>query len=332
MLVDKKIEKEINSALGDILQKFELDPTILRKGMPCYMKITHGRRTDTGYDFCLDQFALEAVKDDSGAELVPFQFQVRHAPGQSPTAADVRKFSVFMGLEFLGGVSLNRVVVTVAGVMSVDVNTIAARIDGVEMSSLDSCGDASNECFWTDMTADSGVRKGIIRGSFLTGGTVKLAEQDLGITDLKTIPEESNDRELHFSFKLGQSVPSQTKLHFTVNKTQPASAPGAGKPLESNTSEYPVVYSPLAPRIGSITLSGNKLTVKGNSFKAPLVVTLQSETGEEVVVPVAADPAPTQSQFDVAIPADLKPGRWHVQVQVGGVSSNESDEFVIKPK
>lgn len=111
------------------------------------MKITHGRRTDTGYDFCLEQFALEAVKDDSGTELVPFQF-----------------------------------------------------------------------------------------------------------------------------------------------------------------------------------------TVKGGSFKSPVVVTLQSETGEEVVVQMAADPAPTQSQFEIAIPADLKPGRWHVQVKAGGAFSNESEAFVIKPK
>ncbi|MFL6227585.1 MAG: hypothetical protein ACJ741_02270, partial [Pyrinomonadaceae bacterium] len=332
MLVDKSIQNDVKAAVGDLTEGLPVDFTKLRAGLPCYMAIRHGERTDPQYDVCLDQFALEIVKDNNGAEVVPRRFQVRHAEKSPPSPADLTKFYVFMGLEFLGGVSLNRVVVTVDGVMSVDANTIAARLDEVEIVKVGSCGDAGSECFWTDITADGGVRKGIVHGSYLTGGTVKLAEQnDLSITDLKTIAEESDDRELHFSFKLGQPVRSQTKLHFTVSKPQPASASASGKPLESNAFEYLVAYSPAATGIDSISLSGNTLTVKGRGFNPPMVVALHSETGEEEEVPVASAPAPTRNQFDVAVPAGLKPGCWFVQVKAGGLFSNESDKFAVEP-
>lgn len=335
MLEDESIERDVNAALGKLIENFGFTTSQLRSGLPCYMKITHGGRTSPGYDYCLDYFGLETVKDPrTGEELTPLRFQVKRDPNDKdkPNPCDVEKFKVFMGIEFLSGVSLNRVVITIDGVMSVDVNTIAARIDEVEIGKVAKCGDAGSECFWTDITAEGGVRKGIIHGSYLTGGTVALAEQQaLQITDLKTIPEESTDQELHFSFKLGLPVSSQTKLHFTVSKPQPASASANGKPLESNAFEYLVAYSPAATGIDSISLSGNTLTVKGRGFDPTMVVSLQSETGEERQIPTAGVTSVTRNKFDVAVPADLKPGCWDVQVKAGGLSSNHSDKFAVEP-
>lgn len=333
MLVDKSIQKEVTAALGNLFEGFDFDPADLKKGLPCYMTITHGQRTSPGYYVCLDSFGLETVKDPkTHEEVTPVRFQVKRINNNPPSTSDINKFKVFMGLEFLGGVSLNRVVVTVDGVMSVDVNTVAARIDEVEIGKVAQCGDAGSECFWTDITADGGLRKGIIHGSFLTGGTIALAEQQgLQITDLKTIPEESTDRELHFSFKLGMPVPSQTKLHFTVSKSQPASTNANGKPLESNVFEYLVAYSPAANAIDSISLSGNTLTVKGRGFNSNMVVNLNSQTGEERQVPAANFTFVNSGQFTVALPTDLKPGCWDVQAQTNGLSSNHSEKFAIEP-
>jgi hypothetical protein len=331
MLVDKTIKKDVEAAVGELLAGLGFSTTDLIKELPCYMKIRHPVGGDPGFNVCLNEFGLEVVKDPTThQEVIPRQFEVK--PDTAGTTTNADRFKVFMALEFIGSVSLNRVVVTVDGVMSVDVNTIAARIDEVEIGKVAKCGDAGSECFWTDITADGGIRKGIIHGSYLTGGTVALAEQQgLQISDLKTITEESTDEELHFSFKLGLPVPSQTKLHFTVSKPQPASTSANGKPLQSNAFEYLVAYSPTATGIDSISLSGNTLTVKGRGFDPAMVVTLHSETGEEKQVPAASVTAVTSGQFDVAIPAGLKPGCWDVQVQAGGLSSNYSDKFAVEP-
>jgi hypothetical protein len=334
MLVDGSIEKDVNAAIGDLFGKFGLRPEKLREGLPCYMTITHGRRSTPGYDVCLDYFGLETLKDAKGKEITPLQFQVKRDPNDKnkPNPPDALRFRDFLGLQFLGGVSLNRVVVTIDGVMSVDINTVAARIDELEMGKVDNCGDAGSECFWTDTTADGGVRKGIIRGSFLTGGTVALAEQQaLQITDLKTLAEESTDQELHFSFRLTAPIPSQTKLHFKVSKSQQASASVNNKPLESNTFEYLVAYSPTAPGIDSVSLSGTTLTVKGRGFNSTMAVTLNSEDGEEEEIPAASVTLVNSGQFDIALPAGLKPGRWDVQVKANGLSSNRSGKFTLGP-
>lgn len=335
MLVDKSIGKEAAAAIGDLFKPFGFEKDQLAKGLPCYMKITHGQRIDPAYEICLDSFGLETVKvPGTNNEVTPLRFQVKRAGNGLPDPAQADKFKVFMGLDFLGNVSLNRVVVTVDGVMSVDINTIAARIDDMAIVKVDKCGDAGSECFWRDITIDSGVRKGIIIGSYMKGGTVELAEQkELNITDLRTIAEDSTDQELHFSFKLNEPVPTQTKLHFTVSRPQTASAGANSKPLESNSFEYLVAYSPAATRIDSITLSANKqtLTVKGGGFNSNMVVALNSETGKKVVVPGASVTNITSDQFDVTVPAGLKPGCWYVQVEADKVFSNQSQGFAVDP-
>jgi hypothetical protein len=49
-------------------------------------------------------------------------------------------------------------------------------------------------------------------------------------------------------------------------------------------------------------------------------------------VPAASVTSVTSGQFDIALPTDLKPGCWDVQVKAGGLSSNHSDKFAIEPR
>ena len=221
--------------------------------------------------------------------------------------------------------------------MAVDVNSIPPRVDEVVIDPVAECGDAGKECLWTNITAGKGVRTGVIRGAYLEGAELKLAEADaLTITDLKKIDEGSNDNELRFSFKLNAPVPNQTKLHFTLTKP-PASADG--RPLESNTWEHVVTYSPTATAVSSVAVDNasapTKLTVKGKGFKAtPLIVSLLPEAGDSVTVAATAVTNVTETTMDVALPTGaqkLHAGCWQVQVTAGGLSSNQSEMFAVSP-
>ena len=240
-----------------------------------------------------------------------------------------------MALEFIGSVSLNRVTVTVDGVMAVNVESIAARVDEIDFDKVADCGDAGSECFWTNVKAGGGVRTGVIRGSYLKGAELKLAEADaLSITDLKKIDEGSTDNELHFSFKLKAPVPNQTKLHFTM--TKPAMGVN-GKPLESNTWEYVVAYPLLGTKINSVTVDSvsapTKVTVTGKGFSfTPLIVSLVPKAGDSVKVAPASVTVTDDTTLEVTLPTGvnkLHAGCW--QVEVTALASTLSDGFAVPP-
>jgi hypothetical protein len=339
MLVDKKAEAEAKAALGDIFQGLGFNFENLKDSLPCYMKIRHSNRNAAGYDICLDHFGLEFKKDPkTDQEIEPRVLVVKK--GVTGNIANADRFKWFMGLEFVGSVSLNRVTVTVDGVMSVDVNTIAARIDEVNFDTVADCGDADGQCFWRNAAANGGVRTGVIRGAFLSGGKVVLAEQTaLGIEDLKVITEGSNDNELQFSFKLTKPVSNQTKLHFTVEKEDSGSDAAKPKKLESNTWESLVAYSPSAVAISSVTFVDPTLTVKGSGFispaaaagASPMIVTLHSKAraGAPVAVPAAAITFTSPSEFSINLSTlNLTARCWYVQVEVDRLTSNRSDNFL----
>lgn len=318
MLVDKSIQKDVQNALDGLGGGFTL--TQLANNLPCYMVVRH-QPDSPAFKTCLTQFGLEL---DPAA-----------GPGKVKVK-DFSNFKSFMALDFIGNVSLNRVTVTVDGTMAVDVKTIAAGIDEVVIDKVADCGDAGNECLWTNVTAGGGLRTGVIRGSYLTGGQLKLAEAEaLTITDLKKIDEGSTDNELRFSFKLNAPIRNQTKLHFAI--TKPA-ASADGKLIESNTWEYVVAYFPSATVVSSVTADNiaapSKLTVKGKGFKAtPLIVSLIPQAGKPVkVTPTAA--TLTDTMFEIVLPTDAKklhPGCWQVQVEAGGLTSNHSEWFAVPP-
>jgi hypothetical protein len=335
MLVDKTVQKDVDEAIGSLLEGFDFDAKDLRKELPCFMRVTHPVQNDPGYDVCIDRFGLQIVKDSNPAE---HRLEVKHVGTNKPLDGDIKKFDKFMALQFINSVSLNRVTVTVDGVMAVDVKTIAARIDEIDLDKVDDCGDANGQCFWNDINAAGGVRKGVFRGAYFKTGTIGLAEQDdLDITDLKVIDDGSNDEALHFSFKLTRPIPSQTKLHFTVSKDVPESDTARAHKSESNTWEYLVAYPTTATTIASANLSADKktLTVKGKLFtsptaaNSPMTVTLHSEAGTKTDVAAASITFTNATQFAInsVDTLNLKPGCWYVQVEVNDLSSNRSNKF-----
>lgn len=339
MLVDKSLEGQARPLVGDLLQGTGLDFDDLRKGMQCYMKIRHPEAGRIGYDVCLAEMGLETYTDPVTKRETLRAIIARDAKG-NVVKNNIGKpqvdpgFYKFMALEFIGNVSLNRVTVTVDGTMAVEVKFVAAGIDDVIIDKVADCGDSGNECLWTNVAAGDGVRTGVIRGSYLTGGQVKLAEADaLTITDLKTFEEGSTDNELRFTFKLNAPVRNETKLHFTVAK--PAAVTG-GRPLESNTWEHVVTYSPSATAVTSVTVDNDaaptKLTVTGKGFRAtPLVVSLLPQAGDSITI---TPTTVTDTSFEVVLPTGddkLHAGCWQVQVEAGGLSSNQSEMFAIPP-
>jgi hypothetical protein len=354
---DPSMQKQLDEAVGDLIKGLNskvsgLNLTVsqLRGAFTCYMTVRFNP-DDPAFGPCLDEFGLERVQDPKTNEE-KFRVKVKRANGKEllddnnrpiPDPVEFNKFRTYMVLEFIGSVSLNRVTITVDGVMTVDVNSIAGRIDGLEMDKSADCGNAGSECFWTDVTADGGVRKGVIRGAYLKSADISIANKDaLHITELKKIAEGSTDNQLLFSFKLTAPIANQAKLHFTVTKPAPSADT---KPLESNSFDLVAAYSPTAIGITSVTsspatlsvatLSDGKITVtvtRANS--AAVTLNLHPDSGDDVPVPKASVTADTTDKNKFVIATDklkLTPGCWRVEAQSDGLSSNRSERFAIAP-
>ena len=339
MLADPGIESEARALVGDLVRGSGLTFDDLKAAMPCYMNVRHPQPDKIGYDVCLEKMGLEIFRDPATNKESLRAIIARDSNGKiklnnlGKQEVDAG-FYKFLALEFIGNVSLNRATVTVDGTMAVDVKAVAAGIDEVVIDKVADCGDAGDECLWRNIDIAGGVRTGVIRGAYLKGGQVRLAEAEkLTITDVTTIDEGSTDNELRFSFKLNAPVDNQTKLHFTVEK--PALSSDA-KPLVSNTWEQVVAFSPSASAITSAivddTSAPTKLTVKGKGFKvSPLIVSLLPQLGNPVTVTATAV---TDTSFDVVLPTGankLHAGCWQVQVKAGKLTSNQSQMFAIPP-
>lgn len=321
MLVDKTIQKDVANALELGITDYKA----LRDALPCYLSIAEGvsaGEKPVDYQICLDELGLKETPEQAGVTKI--------------TIADITRARAFQALNYLNAVSLNNVTVIIDGVMTVDVATIAARIDGIELDAVTDCGD-DKACMWANLVADSGVRTGMIKGSYLTGGSVSIAEATkLGLTELKTISEESNDQELHFSFKLTKPVPPQT-LHFKITKPLPGAT--GTKTVDSVEWLYPVGYAPSAPEIKSVEADKpekGKLTIKGDGFydvpgTFPLVVTLNQPDGDKKIVkPISIK----SNELVIAIP-DEPSGCWTGTVEIGGLPARQDPQscfcFVVAP-
>jgi hypothetical protein len=330
MLVDKSVEKDVNDIMGPLLTGLGYDVPQLREALPCYQVVGRGEGpTNPGYLPCLDYFGLEKDPTTSDGRL-----RVKLKDNKTDGSA-FKVFQRFLALEFLRNVTLNRVTITLDGVMAIDVNTVAARIDEITMDKIADCGDANGECFWTNLTAGGGVRTGVIRGAYMKNGDVKIAEAEaLHITDVQKIDKGSTDDELHFSFKLNAAICDQKNLTFTVTKS--AASEGA-KELESNSWLYPVICATTAIGIDSAKLSSDKKTVtvrvrRVNS--AAVTFALHPEVGADVPVPAAnvAPDATDKNKFVLTIDGmKLTAGCWSVQAESGGLTSNVSNKFAIEP-
>lgn len=347
MLVDKTVENDARFAVGDLLEDAKLGFDDLRQGLPCFMKVRHPDPDRLAYDVCLAEMGLETYTDPGTNEeklrvIVKRDDKGKVVPDaeRKPQVINEKGFRTFLALDFIGSVSLNRVTVTVDGTMAVNVESVPANVHELEIDKVADCGDAGNECVWRNVTAGGGVRTGVIRGSYMKGAELKLAEAaTLTITDLKKIDEGSTDNELHFSFKLNAPVPNQTKLHFTM--TKPAASAGA-RPIESNTWEHVVAYFPSPVAISSVIAdpvsAPTTLTVIGTGFKAtPLIISLIPKSGkarDAITVAPEAIKLKDDNTFDVELPTgnpNFKPGCWYVEVTAGKLASNKSNSFAVLP-
>jgi hypothetical protein len=377
MLVDTKIRGDVEAVLGrDFGTGVPLSD--LTKALPCYLQVkkyllehpetgkssANSAQVQTKSNASPSDQKKPSEKEQSAPPLLPDmdkygyedclrKFGFVNDP-QSPDGAlklntsdtvSMEKFKLFEILEYLAATSLNKVTVVVDGVMAVDTSGIAAKIDGVDFDPVTNCGDDHTPCFWTDLAVEGGVRKGKIRGSYLTGGQIKIKESEgLKITDIQTISDGSSDQVLHFSFKLTQAIDAQKKLTFIVSKPAAGSAAAnASKTTDSSPFEYTVDFTTKGPNITSVELDKNEntLTIIGKELiDAPptnaLVVTLHTSADEDVEVKPKSPLNGTKIVID--IPADKKvAGCWSVKVKVGDKDStgdsaeSDSSTFAISP-
>jgi hypothetical protein len=340
MLVDRKLEKDVRRVLGDDLglsrEEVNARPgedvlAALRRQLPCYLRVMRhtrevngdpnnatvlGQIYQAGTDRCLKEFGLQETVEyvklpdgTRGAEVI------RRTVGLDKTVSNAaEKVRSFMALDYIAAVSLNNVGVTVDGTMSVDTTALAANIDNLQFDAVAGCGGPDTQCFWADTAANGGVRTATIRGSYLTGGSVLVSEDALGLTEFKTL-DGATDQRLRFSFKLTQAVESNTPLHFKVTKPK-----GDGEEsLDSEEFGYLVSYPTGPPRIDRAELSGDTLTVTGdNFFPNDLVVRLSTPDGEVLGEEDLTLKTTTTKKLSLDIPASKKaPGCWGVEVRYG---------------
>jgi uncharacterized protein (DUF2249 family) len=230
-----------------------------------------------------------------------------------------------IALDYIGRFGVQNIGVYVDGIMTVDIDTVPASIDQVTFDT-----DASKPEFW----AASGVKTGTLLCRFCKDGQISILESDkLGITDVKTITEGSDDRHLKFSFTTTKAVEAGQSLTFVITK-KPADPKKSTQELKSSPYVYSVAYVQTGPAITKVSIADNKkVTVTGSGFfntKAnPLVVSLQADNQKPVSVTLPDSFPQDTLSFDV--PSGLAPGCWSVRVKVGAMevsAPSKSDEVL----
>ncbi|HWT03180.1 MAG TPA: hypothetical protein VN256_23210 [Pyrinomonadaceae bacterium] len=328
MLADRKLRKEAEGLLQSINSGFNVDD--LNKLLPCYLHIANKIRFRSTADEATNRDDFLAQMNESADKTCFSEFGLERTGGRV-SLSDETKFKQFLALDFISQMSLNTVTVTIDGVMTVDATNVASKIDAVAFDNVADCGGDRSLCFWANTAANEGVRTGTISGSYMTGGSVSIAEaNELGITGLTTTTEGATDQKLRFSFKLTKPIPPDTMLHFSVNKTQ-SDGPGTSlRTIGSLTWDYRVGYSPAPPKITEVVRDGNKLTVTGTGFydidpTYPLGAELISPAGVRVKVPRDSIKVNgNQLEFDIPTEAQTE-GCWKVVVRIGALPSKPEE-------
>ena len=339
LLLDKSIQNDVAKVLGADLGINPEDigatdpPSMLKKlhkYMPCYVNILNdaksgvGPRRKTVYselkqrelDVCLSGFGLKRTLGKDGS-LLGLE---RDTPG------DPYGFATFMALDHISQISLNKVSITVDGVMTLDTTALAAKIEGVSFDAVAGCTGPEAPCFWSPVVA-GGARTGTISGSYLTDGKVSITGSgDVKVADVTTISEGSSDQLLRFSFKLTQGA-SNGALTFKVSK-QPR---GSDKPIESETFVVPISggngstgLPPPHPTVTDVKVKDDTtLSVEGSDFfdtpTYSLDINLVAPDGKEVTVEKSSVTIKDDKHLEVKIPAGADaPGCWRVTANVNG--------------
>lgn len=108
----------------------------------------------------------------------------------------------------LDGISLNKVRVKVSGILSVDVDTVPARIDSVTFDNPATPWDGTHPI------------TGVLQGSLLSNGQPVIDETNqYGIT-AEASPVQASSNQLPFTLHLSRAVPMGAVLHFHVMKAK----------------------------------------------------------------------------------------------------------------
>lgn len=344
MLVDRQSHGMVAAALGndlgidpkdlDVNNKDEVVDA-LRHRLPCFLKIvremeadgdaagnpsTLGLISNATTGICLGEFGLKEDKDERGNRVIKVE------------TGKEKKFNAFRALFYIKEVSLNKVSITVDGVLTVEVSSIEPRVESVTFDPVADCGGPNAECFWSH-TVGGGVRTGKITGNFLSGGTPIILEDDLKIEGLKAVAEGSSDNVLRFTLKLTKGVPTGRNINFKVTKPKP----GSTEKLESPAFTLATAFFPGTPTVSGTELKDGKVTVTGAGFvDAPppnaLSVTLMEPDKKTVhtVTPTSV----TNGKLIFDMPNNPAAGCWHVMVKAGVRDAREVDNggrFAILP-
>jgi len=112
--------------------------------------------------------------------------------------------------------------VKVGGILSVDIDTVPAKIDSVTLD------DPSVP--WDGLHAIAGV----IHGSLLSNGQLAIVESKQYGINAEAAAAQGTSDQLRFTIKLSQAVPAGTVLRFYVTKTKEA------KTVDSNQVQIKV--------------------------------------------------------------------------------------------
>jgi hypothetical protein len=271
---------------------------VLRELHPCYSKIFEPKPNDSSGSPLLQAADQQIEQNCMG------QFAAAKAP--APGQPDP-----LVILDYIGRFGVQNIGVYVDGSMTVDVDLVPAAVDQVVFT-----GDAAKADFWASL----GEKKGKLQCRFCTGGQVSILEaQSLGITDVTTITDGSDERNLNFSFKLTKPIETGQTLTFIITK-KPSDPKKGNQEIKSTPFTYSVNYPAATPSVTKVTVQDGKVTVTGTGFfntKAnPLGVLLRADGGKEKDVPVVLPDGEAADKLTFDVPASLPPGCWNVRVKL----------------
>jgi len=309
-LVAAALGSDLGIKPGDIgvTTREEIIPA-LRSDLPCFLKLIRNREPEEGEETLLNRLSQktsEQCLEDFGVQ-VPVNLE-------NPVISDKKKFKRFLVLNYIKGVSLNNVSITVDGILSVEVLAIQPRVEAVTFDPVADCGGPNAECFWSSAIG-GGVRTGKITGTYLSGGTPVILEDDLKIDGLKAVAEGSSDNVLRFTFKLTKGIPTGRSINFKVTKPKP----GSTEKLESPAFTLATAFFPGTPTLAGVELKEGKVTVNGAGFlDAPPPNTLSVKLmAPDKTVQTITPTSVANDKIVFDMPKNPAAGCWRVMVQAG---------------
>jgi hypothetical protein len=147
-------------------------------------------------------------------------------------------------------ISMSRIAVTVAGVMSVNTQNVAASVDEITINSGD------DKKTWTASTSACASLEGTVTGRYLTGGQVTVGEMTVpgpngtsqkptdyfDTLPFTTATDSATDSTFTFSGSVKTTIPNGTVLQLTVVKPNPDKT-AKNRTIQSNDYQYDVQYT-----------------------------------------------------------------------------------------